>query len=95
MIARRIYWGILVFSVIVGIYFYGIAPDQYDADFLVIFALVPFLMFMAGVHGLLAHLLKPSVKSRMIAYPLFMGILFVLLFFLHVFVILPLVCPDI
>jgi hypothetical protein len=96
MVARRIYWAILLLSIIVGVYFYGIAPDKYSSDFLVIFALVPFLMFAGAVHGLITHLLKPSVKGKgeSLFYPLIMGIVFVILFFIHLFVILPLVCPD-
>lgn len=93
MVARRIYWAILALSIIVGVYFYGIVPHKYSSDFLVIFALVPFLMFSGAVHGLISHLLKPSVKAKggSILYPLIMGIVFVLLFFIHVFIILPLV----
>jgi|GEM_PF-958575 len=94
MVARRIYWALLVLSILIGIYFYGIAPDKYEPRFLVIFALVPFLMFAGSVNGLIAHLLKPSAKGKMLVYPLFMGILFVFLFLIHIFVILPLVCPD-
>ncbi len=94
MVARRIYWAILILAVIIGIYFYGIAPDKYDSDFLVIFSIVPFLMFAGSVHGLIVHLLKPSAKSGIIRYTLFMGMLFVLLFLIHIFIILPLVCPN-
>jgi len=94
MIARRIYWVILILSIIIGIYFFGMARDKFDPEFLIFFALVPFFMFASSVYGLIAHLLKPSVKGGMIAYPLIMGILFVLLFFIHVFVIVPLLCPD-
>lgn len=96
MVARRIYWIILILSIIIGVYFYGIAPNKYNPDFLIIFALVPFLMFAGAIHGLISHLLKPSVKGRggSLIYPLIMGAVFALLFFIHVFVILPKVCPD-
>jgi hypothetical protein len=96
MMARRAYWAILILSILIGIYFYGIAPDKFNAKFLVIFAIVPYLMFAGSVHGLIAHTLKPSEKSKggSIYYVLIMGALFVALFLLHVFVILPLACPD-
>ena len=94
MLARRIYLILLVFSVLIGTYFYGIRVEDFDTDFLKYFSLVPFLIFISAVHGLLAHTLTPQVKDRMVAYPLVMGIVYVLLFFIHLFVILPRICPD-
>lgn len=94
MIARRIYLGLLIFSVLIGVYFYGIAVENYDKEFLKIFSMVPFFMFIAGVHGLSTHLLTPSTKSKMISYPLVMGIVYFVLFFIHLFVILPIICPN-
>jgi hypothetical protein len=94
MIAIRIYWAILILSIILGVYFYGIAPERYNLGFLLYFALVPFLMFSVGVHGLLNHLLKSDTKSRMLIYPLIMGVIFMLLFVIHIFIILPIVCPG-
>ncbi len=84
----------MVLSILIGVYFYGIMPERYDSNFLLVFALVPFLMFATGVHGLLSHLLTPALKDKMLVYPLVMGIVFTLLFFIHVFVVLPLVCPG-
>lgn len=94
MIARRIYLAFLLISVLIGIYFYGIASENFDKGFLKIFSIVPFFLFMAGVHGLTTHLLTPSTKSKLIAYPLIMGMAYVLLFFIHLFVILPIICPN-
>lgn len=94
MVARRIYWAILIFSLIIGVYVYGIAPHQFDTEFLLFFSLIPFFMFAGSVHGILVHALRPSVKGDMITYPIMMGLLFALLFFIHVFVIVPLVCPN-
>jgi hypothetical protein len=96
MVARRIYLTILILSVVLGIYFYGIAPDKYSPNFLIFFALVPFLLFMGGVHGLAAHLLRPEVKDKggSMSYLLIMGLVYSVLFLIHVFLILPLVCPS-
>ncbi len=94
MIARRIYLGLLIFSILIGVYFYGIAVQNYDKEFLKIFSIVPFFLFMAGVHGLIAHLLTPTTKNKLISYPLVMGMVYILLFFIHLFVIVPIICAN-
>ena len=96
MVARRIYLAILVLSAVIGIYFYGIAPESYNPNFLIFFALLPFLMFITGTHGLTAHMLRPELKDKggLLYYIIIMGLVYSLLFLIHVFVILPLVCPD-
>ena len=97
MLVRRIYWTMLIFAILLGIYFYGVAPENFGKDFLVVFILLPFLMFAGGVHGLIAHLAPPSLKGKgkSLFYPLIMGILFALMFIIYIFVVIPLVCPDI
>lgn len=94
MISRTIYGGILILAVLIGIYFYGIAPENFDPQFLLYFSLVPFLLFAAGIHGLIAHLYRPSKKSHMLVFPIAMGAVFVVLLLIHIFVVLPIVCPG-
>ena len=95
MVARRVYLVIMVLSILVGILFYGVLPsDNFSTNFLISFSLIPFLMFSGSVHGMIAHLLKPSYKAGMIVYPLIMGVIYVILCLIHLFVILPLVCPG-
>lgn len=94
MVSKRIYWAILILSVLIGTYFYGLESEKYSSRFLILFALVPFLLFAGSVHGLIAHWLRSSVKSSMLIYPIIMGAIFILLFLIHIFVILPMVCPD-
>jgi hypothetical protein len=95
MLAKRIYIFFIILSFLIGIYFYGIAKDNYTPQFLTFFALLPFYLFIAGVHGLIAHTMKTTVKGNLIIYPIIMGIVFALLFFIHIFIILPLLFPDI
>ena len=94
MVARRIYLLLLVLAVIIGFYFYGITSRDFDREFLVYFSIVPFFMFVVGINGILANTLSPSTKSKIIAYPLVLGIVYALLFFIHLFVILPIICPN-
>ncbi|MDF2158046.1 hypothetical protein [Algoriphagus sp. CAU 1675] len=91
MLARRIYWALLVISILMGIYFYWITPEQYSPQFLIPIAFVQFLLLIAGVHGLLAHTLKAQTKYKLISYPLVLGIIYVILFFIHLFVVMPLI----
>jgi hypothetical protein len=93
MVARRVYLIILILSILVGFYFYFLSPEKFSPKFLKTFSLVPFFMFIAGVHGLMAHTLNPQTKHNLISFPLVMGIVYVALFFLHLFVIMPLICP--
>lgn len=84
----------MILAVLLGVYFYGIAAENFDPKFLLFFSLVPFLLFAGGVHGLIAHMWRPSAKGGMLVYPIIMGMVFVLLLLLHIFVVLPLVCPG-
>ena len=94
MIAKRISWILIVLSILIGGYFYGVAYQNFAASFLQLFAVVPFLMFMGGVHGLMSHNISPQTKHNMLVYPLVMGMVYVLLFFIHLFIIIPLICPG-
>jgi hypothetical protein len=86
----------IVIALTTGIYFYIINPENFKGPFLIIFSLFPFLLFATGLHGLIAHLTPASVKEKAgpIFYPVLMGVIFVILFLIHIFIVLPLACPD-
>lgn len=94
MIARRIYWAALILSVAMGIYFYGIAPEKYDPDFLTLFSILPFFLFAGSIHGLMAGLLTPTQKHKMVVYPIIMGLIYSLLFIFHLYIVVPMVCGN-
>lgn len=91
--AKRIYTLLVLISVILGAYVYLI-KEAHSKNFLIVITSLVFLLFSAGIHGVLAHSLKPSIKRGLIGYPIFMGVLWALLFFLFVFFIIPIFCPD-
>jgi len=93
MIARRVYWTILIVSILIGVYFYFLVPEKYSPEFLKNFSVVPFFLLIVGVHGIMAHSISAEAKHRMIAFPLVIGMIYVVLFFLHLFVVMPLICP--
>ncbi|SIR21259.1 hypothetical protein [Maribacter ulvicola] len=91
--ARRIYSIIIVVALALGYYLFSIR-DTHSKVYLITVSAIIFTLFSMGIHGLLAHSLKPKVKGDIIIYPLLMGVLWGVLFFLFVFVFLPILCPD-
>lgn len=91
--ARRIYWVLLIATVITGIIFYFYREDIIEESLFVILLILS-ITFVASIHGIIAHTLNPSLKGGLIAYPVFMGILFSILFFLYIFLITPMFFPN-
>ena len=91
---KSIYWILLVLSILTGIVFYGILQGQFSLQFLLFFSGVPFFLFVIGSFGLLWPKLKPAGDVVYISHALLIGILFILLFFIHIWIILPHICPD-
>jgi hypothetical protein len=53
-----------------------------------------FTLFSVGIQGLIVYSLNPAAKGGILAYPLLMGLLWAVLFFLFVFIVVPMFCPD-
>lgn len=91
--ARRIYWTVLVITLAAGVLLYlnkgGFTPNT-------LLGMLTFLALLLGgsVQGIIAHSLSPQVKGGLILYPLIMGGLFALLFFIVTFFIMPLYVPS-
>lgn len=94
--ARITYLGITLISILTGYLFYGAWRERFDTDFLIPMSLLPMLLFATGVHGFIAHSASSALKSRygVVFYTLLMGMILVVLFIIHFFVVLPLVCPE-
>ena len=91
---KIIYLLLLILSLIIGFIFYGSLQEQFSLQFLVFFSGVPFLLFVTGIFGLLWPKLKPEGDEVYIGHALLIGLLFIILFFIHVWLILPKICPD-
>lgn len=89
-----IYWILLILSLIIGFVFYGFLQEQFSLQFLVFFSGVPFLLFVTGAFGLLWPKLKPEGDEVYIIHALLIGLLFIILFFIHVWILLPRICPN-
>ncbi|NJB70393.1 cell shape-determining protein MreD [Saonia flava] len=92
--ARRLYTILIVISLGLGYYLYSIR-ETHSKIFLIVLSGIIFTFLSMGIHGLIAHSLNPKTKEgSILLYPLLMGALWAFLFFLFVFFILPIFCPD-
>ncbi|TLP81769.1 hypothetical protein [Maribacter sp. ACAM166] len=91
--ARRIYSIVIAVALGLGFYLYTI-KDTHSDTFLIIISGLIFTLLSVGIHGLIAHSLHPKVKGGILTYPLLMGVLWAVLFFLFVFFVIPMFCPD-
>lgn len=91
---KKVYWISLILSIITGFIFYGALQDQFSLKFLIIFSGIPFLLFVTGIFGLLWPKIKPTGDEVYISHALLIGLFFVILFFIHVWLILPHICPN-
>jgi len=91
--ARRIFRIVIAISIILGIYFF-ISKDDHSKVFSIIMSSLTFLLFSLGIHGLIAHSLRPESKGNIIVYPILMWTLWAILFLLFVFFVIPFYCPD-
>ena len=90
---RRIYRILIVISLVLGVYLFTI-KDSHSVLFLSVVLGLIFFLFSGGIHGLLAHSINPKLKGYTIAYPLIMGLFWVLLLMILIFFVLPMFCPD-
>lgn len=91
--SRRIFRIVIVIAIAFGIYFF-VAKESFSKSFLIIAASIDFLILSLGIHGLIAHSLRPKSKGELITFPLLMWVLWAVLFLLFVFFVIPVYCPD-
>lgn len=91
---RIVYWTLIVLSVVVGYAVYFLLSDNCNLKFLVLFSGLPFLFFVTGLFGLLWPKIKPEGESNYIIHAIIMGVIFFVLFIIHTWLILPLLCPG-
>jgi magnesium-transporting ATPase (P-type) len=91
--ARRIYGILIAISLGLGVYLYSV-KETHSNIFIIVTSGIIFTCLSMGIHGLIAHSLNPKAKGGILLYPILMGVLWAFLFFLFVFFILPIFCPD-
>ncbi|RKS42762.1 hypothetical protein BC962_3049 [Gillisia mitskevichiae] len=91
---NKIYWILLVLSIVLGLILYVFLQQQFSFQFLVFFSGLPFFLFVTASFGLLWSKIKPYGEEVYISHALIIGLLFVILFFIHTWIILPHLCPN-
>ena len=86
--SRRIFRIIIVIAIALGIYLF-VSKESHSKSFLIIVSSLNFLLFSLGIHGLIAHSLRPKSKGELITFPLLMWVLWAILFLVFVFFIIP------
>lgn len=90
---RTTYIIFIILSIILGIVLVS-AKDSISIEVMPFLTLIPFFLFVSGVHGFIVHSFTMSEKMHMAVFPLLMGIIYVFLLFVHMFLLLPWICPD-
>ena len=90
----KLYWFLLVLSVVTGLVLYVLLQKQFSFKFLIFFSGLPFFLFVTAIFGLLWPKIKPYGNEVYITHALLIGLLFVILFFIHTWILLPNLCPD-
>ncbi len=91
---RRVYRIVIAIAIVLWICLF-IAKKSHSKSFLIIASTFTFLVFSFGIHGLIAHSIRPpDSKGELITFPLLMWIIWALMFLVFVFVIIPVYCPD-
>jgi len=91
--SRRIFRIVIVIAIVLGVsLFFG--KESFSKSFLIIVSSIDFLILSLGIHGLIAHSLRPKSKGDLITFPLLMWVLWAVMFLVFVFLIIPIYCPD-
>jgi hypothetical protein len=90
---KRVYWIFVVAAVLLGVALF-MMREQFSSGLLFGLTMLPFFLLTAGVHGVLAHSVKSSLKGNLIFYPVLMGVIFSVIAFLYIFFIMRLFCPG-
>lgn len=92
--SRKIFRIVIVIAIVLGIILF-FTKESFSKSFLLIFSSLTFLILSFGIHGLIAHSLRPpNNKGELITFPLLMWVLWAIMFLLFVFLIIPIYCPD-
>ncbi len=90
---RRIYWIALILTLITGLLLY-LFKANIETKILLWLLFFLSMILISSIHGIIAHSINPELKGGLIVYPILMGILFAVLFFICLFLIMPLFCSD-
>ena len=92
--SRRIFRIVIAIAIVIWIALF-ITKDSFSKSLLISVAALTFLVFSFGIHGLIAHSIRPpNTEGELITFPILMWVLWAVMFLLFVFFILPIFCLD-
>jgi hypothetical protein len=92
--SRRIFRIVITIAIFILVSLF-ITQDSFSKSVLISVTTLTFLMFSFGMHGLIAHSIRPPAsKWELITFPLLMWVLWAVMFLVFVFLIIPIYCPD-
>jgi hypothetical protein len=91
--SKRIYSIILIISLLLGTILYFI-KDQFSGEVMLTILFIVSMVSVASTHGIIAYATNNQNPKDLIKFPLLMGAVFAVMFFIWVFFIIPLFCPD-
>jgi len=92
--SRRVFRIIITIAIVSWISLF-IIKDEFTSSILISVATLTFLVFSFGIHGLIAHSIRPpDTKGELITFPLLMWVFWAVMFLVFVFLIIPVYCPD-
>ena len=87
--SRRIFRIIIAIAIVIWITLF-VTKNSISKRVLLSVASLTFLAFSLGIHGLIAHSIRPPrTKEKLITFPLLMWVLWAVMF-----LIIPVYCPD-
>jgi archaellum biogenesis protein FlaJ (TadC family) len=91
--ARKIFSILIAVALGLVVFLYMVKETQSKVILITISSFI-FLLISTGIHGLVAHSVNPKLKDSLLIYPLLMGLIWVILLLLFVFLVIPIMCPG-
>ena len=92
--SRRVFRIIITIAIVLWVFLF-ITKDEFSNRVLISVATLIFLVFSFGIHGLIAHSIRPpNTKGELITFPLLMWVFWAVMFLVFVFFIIPVYCSD-
>ena len=91
--SRKFYSITLILSIILGIVLF-FAKSEISGNVLLTTLFVISMITVTSVHGIIVHSIDIKKQMHTIKFPLLMGAIFAVIFFIWVFFIMPAFCPD-
>ena len=92
--SRRIFRIVIAIAIIIWVVLF-MTKETMSKTIVITISALTFLVFSFGIQGLIAHSMRPPrTKGELMTFPLFMWVLWAIMFLIFVFLITPVFYPD-